>query len=156
MKFITMVIKGRYFNPSRASPKDVAVREIYSGRREVFIDKKPAVAIITGYCTESNLIRGKFKKLIAVILHGQEWERYCCFLSMIFNKPEMIAQLLNSALTFSTLPESTSAPPNFPNTAVSPLSKRARANDTPTTRARGALYFSDTGRFFFLKKKEKC
>ena len=70
---------------------------------------------------------------------------------MIFDEKELVAQLHNSALTFSTLPESVTAPPTFSNTAVSPLAgRRAKIHDTPVERARGALYFSDIGGFLFL------
>lgn len=166
MWFISMDKQGRYFNPSRATPLDMVVREGSKGRREALIGKQPAVAISTGYCTDSNLIRGKFNKSISILFHGQEWERYCCFVNMIFDEKEMIAQLYSSSLTFSTLPESISAPPKFPNAAISPLSgRRAKTNDTSLERARGALYFSDTGiyfislyiyisHFFFCKKKK--
>ena len=153
MTFISMTKIGRYFNPSRASPMNVIVRDAYRGRQEVFIKKQPAVAICTGYCMDANLIHGKFKKKsIGILFHGQEWERYCCFVNMIFDEKQMIAQLYNSVLTFLTLPESVSAPPVFTNTIVSPLSgRRARNNNTPLERAWGALFFSDVGRFF--KKK---
>jgi hypothetical protein len=127
------------------------VRGRTGGRQEVFIDKKPAVAISTGYCTDSNLIRGKFNKSISVLFHGQEWERYCCFVTMIFDEKEMIGQLYNSALTFSTLPENVNAPPKFRDAALSPLSgRKARVNDTPLERSRGALYFSDVGKYHFI------
>lgn len=152
MKVLSMVKEGRYFNPSRASPLDIVVREGFRGRQEVFIDKHPAVAIITGYCVSSNLVRpsGKTSKSIAVLFHGQEWERYCCFVTMIFDKKRLICQLYNSALTFSTLPESISAPHKFEDAALSPLSgRRARTNNTPLERTRGALYFSDIGNIFF-------
>lgn len=158
MAFISMAKTGRYFNPSRASPLDIIVRETYGNRREVFIDKKPAVAVSTGYCTESNLIRGRFNKSLTILFHGQEWERYCCFVSMIFNEKKLIAQLYKSALTFSTLPESISAPPKFPNASVSPLSGRsAKTNDTPVERQRGALFFSDVGKIlcFRVLKRNK-
>jgi hypothetical protein len=157
MAFISMTRRGRYFNPSRASPLDISVREGYRKRREVFIHKSPAVAVSTGYCTDSNIIRGRFNKSIAILFHGQEWERYCCFVNMIFDEKTMVAQVYNSALTFSTLPESISAPPTFPNAALSPLSgRRAKTNDTPVERARGALYFSDIGNphYFFLSFKK--
>ena len=151
MTFLTMTQEKRFFNPSRASPLDIIVRDGFRGRRDAFINKKPAVAVSTGYCTDSNLLRGKFKKSITILFHGQEWERYCCFVTMIFNEKEIIAQLYNSALTFSTLPENVSAPPSFSNTSLSPLSgRRAKVHDTPVERARGALYFSDIGnRSFF-------
>lgn len=151
MTFLTMTRQGRYFNPSRASPVDIVVREGYKGRRDAYINKQPAVAISTGYCTESSLLRGKFKKSISILFHGQEWERYCCFITMIFNEKEIIGQLYRSALTFSTLPESVSAPPSFPNAALSPLSgRRAKIQDTPIERARGALFYSDIGSSFLL------
>jgi hypothetical protein len=68
---------------------------------------------------------------------------------MIFNEKRMKAQLHRSALTFSTLPESIPAPHVFPNAAISPLSgRRAKVDDTPVERARGALYFSDIGNSF--------
>jgi hypothetical protein len=147
MKIVSMTIQGRYFNPSRASPLDVIVKDGYRGKR-VYIDKQPAVAICTGYCTDSKLIRGKTTKSISVLFHGQEWERYCCFLNMIFDQKNMIAQLFKSALTFSSLPESVSAPPKFANTPISPLaSRRMKVNDTPADRGRGVLFFSDIGRF---------
>lgn len=148
MSFLTMTTRGRHFNPSRASPLDIVVRESYRGRRDAFLDKRPAVAISTGYCTDSNLVRGKLKKSITILFHGQEWERYCCFVTMIFNVKEVIAQLYNSALSFSTLPESINAPAIFSNAALSPLSgRRAKTHDTPVERSRGALYFSDVGGF---------
>lgn len=152
MSFIKMTIQGRYFNPSRASPMEFMVRESTRGRREVFIHKKPAVSIITGYCTESELIEGgKFNKSLKVLFHGQEWERFCCFVTMIFNEKALIGQLYNSALTFATLPGSVGTPHKFQNTSVSPLSgRRARINDTPVERSRGALYFSDVGKCRFI------
>jgi hypothetical protein len=152
MCFLTMTIQDRYFNPSRASPMDLIVREGYRGRRDAFIGKKPAVAVCTGYCTDSSLIKGKFKKSIAVLFHGQEWERYCCFVNMIFNEKQVIGQLYNSALTFSTMPESVNPTPDFPNAALSPLSARKiKTSSTPVERARGALLFSDTGMLLLLK-----
>lgn len=151
MSMITMVKRGRYFNPSRASPMDITVRQGYRERHEAYIDKQPAVAISTGYCIDSNLIRGKINKSISILFHGQEWERYCCFVTMIFDESKMVAQLFRSALTFSTLPESISAPPTFPNAALSPLSGRhAKINKTPVEKARGALYFSDIGNHFII------
>ena len=147
MSIISMAIQGRYFNPSRASPQDIVVQENFRGRREVYIEKQPAVAISTGYCTESNLIHGgRFNKSISVLFHGQEWERYCCFMTMIFDQTCLIAQLYQSALSFSTLPGSISSPPAFPNANISPLSgRRAKTNNTPLERSRRALYSSDTG-----------
>jgi hypothetical protein len=147
MSFIIMTKQGRHFNPSRTSPLDMIVRDGYRGRREAYIGKQPAVAISTGYCTDSNLIRGgKFNKSITILFHGQEWERYCCFINMIFDQQNMIGQLYKSALTFSTLPESISAPLTFPNAAISPLSSRkAKIMNTPLERSKGALYFSDIG-----------
>jgi hypothetical protein len=149
MKMIMFEREGRYFNPCRLSPMEVTTRESYRGRHEVFINKQPAVAVITGYCTESNLfpaIGTKHHKSIVVLFHGQEWERYCCFTNMIFDQEQMTAQLYQSAITFSTLPNSISAPPSFQSANVSPLSgRRAKTNDTPVERARGALYFTDRG-----------
>jgi hypothetical protein len=146
MNIITMIRNGRHFNPCRASPLDLIVRQSFRGRREAFIGKKPAVAIVTGYCTDSSLIRGKTHKSISILFHGQEWERYCCFLSMIFDAKEMFGQIYKSALSFSTLPESVSPPPIISNSNISPLSgRRAKINQTPVERSRGALFFSDKG-----------
>lgn len=151
MSFLTMTIQGRFFNPSRASPLDVQTRESYRNRRDVYIAKRLAVAVSTGYCTDSYLLRGKFKKSISILFHGQEWERYVCFVTMIFDEKELIAQLYNSALTFSTLPESINAPPSFPNAVLSPLSgRRAKIHDTPKERSRGALFYSDISNSFFF------
>ena len=146
MYMITMEKSGRFFNPSRASPLDLVVRDSNRGRREAFIEKKPAVAISTGYCTDSNLVKGKTNKSISILFHGQEWERYCCFLTMIFDSKEMYAQVYKSALSFSTLPESVARPPVISNANVSPLSgRRAKINQTPVERSRGVLFFSDKG-----------
>lgn len=149
MVMITFEQQGRFFNPCRLSPMEVITRKSFRGRHEVFIGKQPAVAIVTGYCTESNLFPAngaKNHKSVAVLFHGQEWERYCCFINMIFDQTQMVAQLYQSAITFSTLPGSVSAPPTFPSANVSPLSgRRAKTNDTPVERARGALYFTDAG-----------
>jgi hypothetical protein len=148
-----MVRQGRFFNPSRASPLDVTVRDNYQGRQDVYIQKQHAVAVCTGYCTDSYLVRGgKYKKSISVLFHGQEWERYCCFMTMIFDKTSLAAQLYQSALTFATLPKSVLPPPVFNNAIVSPLSgRKAKLNDTPLERSRGALYFSDTGNSQMIK-----
>jgi hypothetical protein len=152
MYMITMVRQGRFFNPCRASPIDFSARESYRSRLELFLDKKPAVAIITGYCTDSSIIYGRTHKSVAVLFHGQEWERYCCFVNMVFNQKEMVAQLYKTAVTFSTLPESVLAPPTFTNANVSPLSgRRAKINNTPFERARGALYFTDKSILFLLR-----
>jgi hypothetical protein len=151
MSLITMVQHGRMFNPCRASPLNIIVRSGTRARRETFIGKQPAVAIVTGYCTDSTLIYGKNGiKSIAVLFHGQEWERYCCFVSMIFDETKLTAQIYQSSLNFSTLPESVSAPPKFPKASLSPLSGRAaKINDTAVECARGALYFADIGRTVF-------
>lgn len=150
MAAITLVKRGRFFNPCRISPQEITVRENYRKRRELFIAKQPAVAIVTGYCTDSKLHSNqhtKFNKSVTVLFHGQEWERYVCFMNMVFDQGEMVAQLYQSALTFSTLPGSVSAPPTFEVAAnISPLSgRRAKKKDTAVERARGALYFTDTG-----------
>jgi hypothetical protein len=149
MAMITFKIQGRYFNPCRASPMEISTRASFRGRRETFIGKKPAVAIVTGYCTESTLFPAhgtKAHKSVTVLFHGQEWERFCCFTNMIFDQKQMIAQLYQSAISFSTLPGNISAPPTFDSANISPLSgRRAQTNDTPVERARGALYFSDKG-----------
>ncbi len=141
MAMLVMVKAGRIFNPCHASPCEINVQEGYRGRHEAFLGKQLAIAIITGYCTESHLIHGKnHTKSISVLFHGQEWERYCCFTTMIFNEIRMIAQVYRSALTFSTLPESVSAPPKFKNASLSPLSGHAaKTNDNAIECAHGAL-----------------
>ncbi|KAF8814524.1 hypothetical protein BYT27DRAFT_7082057, partial [Phlegmacium glaucopus] len=91
-------------------------------------------------------------KLISILFHGQEWEHYCCFITTIFDEPKMIAQVYKSALSFLTLLESISAPLNFPDTSLSPLSGRcAKTNNTPVERACGALYFTDISISFMHK-----
>ena len=143
MHMITMERNGHFFNPSRASPMDLIVRDSNRGRREAFIAKKPTVAIATGYCTDSNLIKGKNNKSISILFHGQEWERYCCFLTMIFDSKELYAQVYKSALSFSTLPENIGRPPVISNANVSPLSgRRAKTNQTPVEQSCGVLFFS--------------
>ncbi|KAF8800815.1 hypothetical protein BYT27DRAFT_7067621, partial [Phlegmacium glaucopus] len=83
-------------------------------------------------------------KSISVLFHGQEWECYCCFITMMFDEPKMITQVYKSALSFLTLLESISAPLNFPDTSLSPLSGCcAKTNNTPVECTRGALYFMD-------------
>jgi hypothetical protein len=155
MSMVTMVKQGHFFNPCRASSCDIIVRSGNRVRRQAFIDKQPAVAIITGYCTDSNLIHGRnHTKSIGVIFHGQEWERYCCFMTMIFNEKRMVAQLYQSALSFSTLPESISVLPRFPNASLSPLSGRAaQRKDTAVERAQGTLYFADISKVSLLSIK---
>jgi hypothetical protein len=97
--------------------------------------KQPAVAIITGYCTDSNLLPAlgtKYHKSVMVIFHGQEWERYCCFINIIFDQKQMVTQLYQSAIFFFTLLGSISASPTFQSTNISLLSGRhAKTNDTP-------------------------
>ena len=83
------------------------------------------------------------------VFHGQEWERYCCFLPMIFDVDQMIAQLLNSSPSFSTMPQNILTPPKFSNIVLSPLSSQtAKIKDSPIEQACGALYFSDTGKIY--------
>lgn len=152
MSVVTMVKQGQFFNPCHASPCDIVVRSGNRARNQAYIDKQPAVALITGYCSDSYLVHGRnHLKSLSVIFHGQEWERYCCFMNMIFDVKEMIAQLYRTALSFSTLPDSIPAPPKFSNASLSPLSGRAaKKPDTPVERARANLYFADTGKLFFL------
>jgi hypothetical protein len=101
--------------------------------------KQPAVAIVTGYCTDSNLLLvlgTKYHESVMVLFYGQEWEQYCCFTNMIFDQKQMVAQLYQEAVFFSTLPGSISAPPTFQSTNISPLSGRyAKTNDTPAEQA---------------------
>jgi hypothetical protein len=131
--------QGCFFNPSRASPMEITSRESFPGQCEIFMGKQPAVAIVTGYCTDSNLLLAlgtKYHKSVMVLFHGQEWEQYCCFTNIIFNQKQMVTQLYQSAISFSTLPESISAPPTFQSTNISPLSGRhAKTNHTPVEQA---------------------
>jgi hypothetical protein len=146
--------QGRFFNPSRASPMEITSQESFPGGREIFMRKQPAVAIVTGYCTDSNLLPAlstKYHKSVMVLFHGQKWEQYCCFTNMIFDQKQMVAQLYQSAISFSTLPGSISAPPTFQSANISPLSGRhAKTNDTPVERAQGASNFSDRGIFISM------
>jgi hypothetical protein len=98
---------------------------------------------------ESNLfpVCGKRNhKLITVLFHGQEWERYCCFTNMILDQKQMGAQMFQSAILFTTLPDRISGPPTFHSANISLLSGcRAKTNDTPVEQVQGALYFTDIG-----------
>jgi hypothetical protein len=127
--------QGRFFNPSHASPMEITSRESFPERCEIFMGKQPTVAIVTEYCTDSNLLLvlgTKYHKFIMVLFHGQKWERYCCFTNMIFDQKQMVAQLYQLAISFSTLPGSISAPPTLQSTNISPLSGcHAKTNDTP-------------------------
>jgi hypothetical protein len=97
--------------------------------------KQPAVAIVTGYCTDSNLLlvlSTKYHKSVMVLFYEQEWEQYCCFTNMIFDQKQMVAQLYQLVISFFILPGSISAPPTFQSANISPLSgHHAKTNDTP-------------------------
>jgi hypothetical protein len=139
MAMVRFKKQGRFFNPSRAFPVEITNRESFLERREIFMGKQPAAAIVTGYCTDSNLLpvlSTKYHKFITVLFYGQEWERYCCFTNIIFDQKQMVAQLYQSAIFFSILPGSISAPPTFQSANISPLSgHHAKTNHTPVERA---------------------
>jgi hypothetical protein len=139
MMMIAFKERGHFFNPCQASPMDITTRESYPGCQEIFMDKQPTVAIITGYCMESHLffVHGKRNhKSITVLFHGQEWERYCCFTNMIFDQKQIGAQMFQSAISFTTLPDRISGPLTFYSANISPLSGyQAKTNDTPVERA---------------------
>jgi hypothetical protein len=149
MMMIAFKERGRFFNPCRASPMDITTQESYQGCQEIFMDKQPVVMIITGYCMKSNLfsVRGtRNHKLITVLFHRQEWERYCCFTNMIFDQKQMEAGMFQSEISFTTLPDRISGPLTFYSANISPLSgHQAKTNDTPVEQARGTLYFTDIG-----------
>lgn len=69
---------------------------------------------------ESNHLHSKYNKSISTIFHSQEWEHYCCFVTIIFDKKKMSAQLYKSALTFLTLSKTTFALHTFPNATLTP------------------------------------
>jgi hypothetical protein len=120
---ITLVRQGRFFNLCRASSLDVTVQDNYQGWQDVYIQKQHAVAVCTGFCTDSYLVRGvKYKKLISVLFHSQEWEQHCCFMTMTFDKTSLVAHLYQSTLTFATLPKSVLPLPVFDNAEMSALS----------------------------------
>ena len=113
MNMITFVKNSCFFNPCHVSPMDVATWESFWGWCEAYVGKQPAIAIVTGHCMDFNLTWRKSHKSISIIFHRQEWERYCCFVDMIFDIKEMTVQLYKSAISFSTLPESIVPPPYF-------------------------------------------
>jgi predicted nucleic acid-binding Zn finger protein len=131
--------QGLFFNPLHASLMEITSQESFPGQCEIFMGKQPTVAIVTGYCTDSNLLLAlstKYCKSVMVLFHGQEWEQYCCFTNMIFDQKQMVAQLYQSAISFSTLLGGISAPPTFQSANISPLSGcHAKTNDTPVERA---------------------
>jgi hypothetical protein len=118
------------------------------------MEKQPAVAIVTGYCTNSNLLLVlgiKYYESVTVLFHGQKWEQYCCFTNMIFDQKQMVAQLYQSAISFSTLPGSISAPPTFQSANISPLSVTMLRQITPLSNKHEELYISYIEVFLFLR-----
>ncbi|KAF9464022.1 hypothetical protein BDZ94DRAFT_1162755 [Collybia nuda] len=65
-----------------------------------------AICVSCIYTTASFLSnapeRSIIQHYIAGIFHSQEWERFCSFLTMVFGKSELHAQLAADALSFST------------------------------------------------------
>lgn len=105
---ITFSSKGRFINPSRVSPLDVyTVNTHPDGSRSVlYANDTMAVCVSCIYTTASYLYstpeRGIIQHYIAGIFHSQEWEHFCSFLTMVFNKAELHAQVSGDAVSFST------------------------------------------------------
>ena len=56
MSFITMTKQDHLYNPCWASLLDLMVWKGYQGCQNTYIVKHPALTVLTGYCTKSNLI----------------------------------------------------------------------------------------------------
>jgi hypothetical protein len=124
----------------------------FPGQREIFMGKQFTVAIITGYFTDSNLLLvlgTKYHKSVTVLFYGQEWEQYCCFTNIIFDQKQMVAQLYQSAISFSTLPGSISAHlPSNPLISAHYLVAMLR-HMTPLSNEHKELYISQIEVFHF-------
>jgi len=103
-------------NPSRASP--LLVRSVKTGQAEKKIDHAratlkvgnlQAICVSAVFLTSSTLLPesvnedAKVKQRgVSGILHKQEWERFCGFLCMTFDSPELRGPLTDDAIFFST------------------------------------------------------
>ncbi|KAJ7462650.1 hypothetical protein B0H11DRAFT_1923118 [Mycena galericulata] len=85
-----MTQDGAFINPARISPVQIETRPTSNGstQRRLYVDGKVAICVSPGMCSESFLVRphtggganGRKRKLIALTLHNQEWERWESFM----------------------------------------------------------------------------
>ncbi|KAF9032566.1 hypothetical protein BJ165DRAFT_1534980 [Panaeolus papilionaceus] len=106
---LTFTQSGRFINPSRLSPLEVQLRQVWINnilQYNVYHGDIPAIAMSSGYLWDSHITApkpvGLSQKMASVILHKQEWERLVAFCCMIFNVNAIAAQVSQSALQFST------------------------------------------------------
>ena len=136
-------------------------------RGQLFVGKKLAMCLSVGCCTESYLIdvpaeRKVKQKLVTILLHTQEGERYGAFVCMAFHAKDhrMVAQLSQRGLSFSTMSQNvkTSRPTSQMVSPVkSPLASRIAAKGPSfgafsTSNARTSKDFDDDGMslFYFI------
>ena len=98
-----------FIGPSRISPLDVNI--LYTTRdfkrSTLQCNFKTAICLSAILSQECFLISasttGLHNKYISGHFHQLEWERFQAFACMVFNKPSMIAQINNYAISFGTM-----------------------------------------------------
>ena len=111
MKALKFAKQGRYINPSHADPREIVVipvRISTSERLHLYVGDQAAICVSPIFSVDDHLRDpseiGLKQKYISGIFHCQEWERFCGFMCMAFQKEYLSAQLFKDALSFATKP----------------------------------------------------
>lgn len=110
MACLTFSIQDHFVNLARVDPDLLSSTKVSTKyakrlRFQLQVNDQTAICLTPIFCTASNLekINAIHQKGISGIVHAQEFDRMAGVLSMVFNQPIMRAPLFKSALTFSTL-----------------------------------------------------
>ncbi|KAF8962224.1 hypothetical protein BDZ97DRAFT_1920698 [Flammula alnicola] len=115
-----------FINPSRISPLDVNILYTTHDRKRSILqcNYKTAICLTPVLSRDSHLVSpassGLRNKYVSGHFHQQEWQHFEGFACMVFDKPTMIAQIQNEAISFVTMGplkadrESSSSPSKLP------------------------------------------
>ncbi|KAJ2911809.1 hypothetical protein MD484_g8604, partial [Candolleomyces efflorescens] len=96
-----------FINPCRASPLNVDCKEALKDRRYVLLrNGVPLIAVVSGGVEWSQLTHlgnGPVQlKHLRLLLHSQEFERYCAWICMVFPVPQIFGHVWEGTLQIST------------------------------------------------------
>lgn len=106
---IRFVRYKNFINPSRISPLDVNIFYTSHDRKRSVLqcNYKTAICLSPILSRDSHLINpasfGLRNKFVSGHFHQQEWQRFQGFACMVFDRPSMVSQIYNDAISFVTM-----------------------------------------------------
>ncbi|KAJ7438332.1 hypothetical protein B0H11DRAFT_1935371 [Mycena galericulata] len=110
---MTMTRDGSFINPARISPALIVTRPTTTGSvsMRINIENKTAICVSPGMCMESWVTNpytgggdnGRKRKLISLMFHSQEWERWEAFMCLCFGEDHMFTAMTRYAVQMGTM-----------------------------------------------------